>query len=80
MPTGIILAYSIPDGAQVFVDGYTESTGFGITRTPAMIHDVYAGTRVLTFVLPGYKNVTISIDLQQNGYSTVTAIMYPDKI
>jgi hypothetical protein len=77
MPTGIVLAYSVPDGVQVLVDGHPESAGFGITRTPTIIHDVYAGIRAITFTLPGYKDVTIYVDVPQNGYSTITAIMHP---
>ncbi len=77
MPTGTILAYSIPDGAQVLIDGYMEPTIFGFARTPALIDQVSAGTHDVTFTLPGYSNKTISIKIPQGGYSTVTAILIP---
>ena len=77
MPTGTILVYSIPAGAQVLVDGSPQYSIFGIARTPSIIHEIPAGTRNVTFVLPGYENVSISTDVPQEGYSTVTAIMPP---
>lgn len=77
MPTGIILAYSVPDGAQVLVDGFAQYTLFGIARTPAVIHNIPAGTRIVTFRLSGYEDFTISTNIPQGGYSNVTAIMNP---
>lgn len=79
MPTGTILAYSVPDGAQVLIDGYVAQSMFGIARTPTIIHEVAAGTRNVTFRLPGYTDVTISTEVPQGGYSTVTAILYHNK-
>lgn len=77
MPTGTILAYSIPDGAQVFVDGSIASTMFGFARTPALIDHVFAGTHSVTFRLPGYNDVTMSIYVPQGGYTSATAILVP---
>jgi len=77
MPTGAILAYSIPTGAQVLVDGIQQPTMFGFARTPAVMHEIPAGIRNVTFILPGYENVNISTDVPQGGYSTITAIMNP---
>lgn len=79
MPTGMILAYSVPDGAQVFIDGSVASSIFGIARTPAIIREVSAGTRNVTFRLPGYKEITVSTEVPQGGASTVTAILIPTK-
>ena len=79
MPTGVILAYSIPAGAQVLVDGIQQPTIFGFARTPAVMHEIPAGIRNVTFILPGYENVIISTDVPQGGYSTITAIMNPAK-
>ncbi len=77
MPTGSILAYSIPDGANVLVDGVSYPTTFGFPRTPAIIPGVPAGSHNVTFTLPGYESVTIPTSVPQAGYSTVTAIMRP---
>lgn len=77
MPTGTILAYSIPDGAQVLVDGSIAPTRFGFARTPAIIDQVSAGTHNVTFRLPGYVDVTMSTDVPQGGFTTVTAILQP---
>jgi hypothetical protein len=79
MPTGIILAYSIPDGAQVLIDGSIAPSMFGFARTPAIIREVAAGIRNVTFRLPGYDEVTISTEVPQGGSSTATAILVPTK-
>jgi hypothetical protein len=79
MPTGIILAYSVPDGAQVLIDGSVTPSMFGFARTPAIISEVAAGTRNVTFRLPGYTEVTIPTSVPQGGSSTVTAILIPTK-
>ena len=76
MPTGTILAYSVPDGAEVFVDGNSIPSKFGgIARTPTIIPDVSADRHNITFRLSGYKEETIPVDITQGGYSTVTAIL-----
>lgn len=75
MPTGTILAYSIPDGAQVLVDGSIAPTRFGFARTPALIDRVSAGTHNVTFRLPGYIDMTTSAEVPQGGFTTVTAIL-----
>lgn len=76
MPTGTILAYSIPDGAQVLIDGTTAPTRFGFARTPAIVDGVSAGTHNVTFRLPGYVETTISTEVPQGGYTTITAILH----
>lgn len=77
MPTGTLLAYSIPDGADVYVDGSALPTAYGIARTPAMIPQVYAGTHNITFRLPGYMEMTKQVSISQGGYATVYAILLP---
>ena len=79
MPTGMILAYSVPNGAQVLIDGSVASSMFGFARTPAIIHEVAAGTRYVTFRLPGYQEIIIPVEIPQGGASTVTAILIPIK-
>ncbi len=77
MPTGTILAYSIPDGAQVLVDGGVVPTMFGFARTPTIIHEVAAGTHSITFRIPGYIDERLFTEVPQGGYTTITAIMRP---
>lgn len=77
MPTGIILAYSIPDGADVYVDGVALPTRFGIARTPAMIPGISAGTHDVTFRLSGYIGETKTVSIEQGGYATIYAILRP---
>lgn len=77
MPTGIILAYSIPDGADVYVDGVSLPTRFGAARTPAMIPGVSAGTHDITFRLSGYIGETKTVSVEQGGYATIYAILRP---
>ena len=79
MPTGTILAYSIPDGAEVLVDGSSPPTRFGTARTPAMIPEVFAGTHNIIFRLPGYIDEVKSINVPQGGYSTVYAVLLSTK-
>ena len=79
MPTGTILAYSIPDGAQVFVDRIAMPTSFGFARTPTIIPEISAGTHDVTFILPGYIKQTKSVTVAQGGYATVYAILQPSK-
>ena len=77
MPTGIILAYSIPDGAEVLIDNVRAFTRFGTARTPALIPEVSASVHNVTFRLYGYVEKTIYVQIQQGGYSSVTAILDP---
>ena len=77
MPTGIIMAYSVPDGAQVYIDGVAQPGRFGIARTPTLIPEVPAGTRNVTFTLPGYINDTKAVDVPQGGFATVYGILHP---
>jgi len=79
MPTGTILAYSIPDGAQILLDGSIAPTMFGFARTPALIDQVSAGSHNITFRLPGYVDEIKSVSVPQGGYSTVYGILRPVK-
>ena len=76
MPTATILAYSVPDGAEVFIDGASASSRYGSARTPVLIPEVSAGRHNVTFRLRGYNEETLSVDIPQGGYSTVTAILH----
>lgn len=79
MPTGTILAYSIPDGAEILIDGSSPPTRFGFARTPAVIPEVFAGIHNVIFRLPGYIDEIKSISVPQGGYSTVNAVLRPVK-
>jgi hypothetical protein len=76
MPTGTILAYSIPDGAEVYIDGAMISTRTGAARTPAIIPEVPAGTRNITFILKGYIDETKRVEVPQGGYITVYVALH----
>jgi hypothetical protein len=77
MPTGTVMAYSIPDGAKVLIDGTLMFAKFGEAKTPTIIPEVPAGKRYITFRLYGYVEETKIIDVPQDGYITVTAILHP---
>jgi hypothetical protein len=79
MPTGTVLAYSIPDGADVYIDNIKVFTRFGSARTPALIPEVSAGTHDITFRLYGYAENTISARIHQGGYTTITGILNREK-
>jgi hypothetical protein len=75
MPTGIVLAYSVPDGASIFMDNIAVFTRFGAARTPALIPQISAGEHNIAFKLSGYTEKLMRIQVQQGGYTTVSAIL-----
>jgi hypothetical protein len=77
MPTGTVLAYSVPDGAEILIDNAPVSSRFGAARTPAIIPEVAGGTHNITFRLNGYAEKTMTVEIQQGGYATITAILSP---
>jgi len=77
MPTGTILAYSIPDGANVLVDGISYPSAFGVSRTPTMIPEIPAGNHTVTFRLTGYIEETRTVNVMPGGYVTVDAVLRP---
>jgi hypothetical protein len=78
MPTGTVLAYSVPDGAEILIDNAPVSSRFGSARTPAIIPEVSGGTHNITFRLYGYVEKIMVIQVQQGGYATITAILNPE--
>jgi hypothetical protein len=79
MPTGIIFAYSVPDGAEILMDGNSIYSAFGSSRTPALIHEISADTHSVTFRLHGYAEQTPTARVSQGSYTTVNAILSAEK-
>jgi len=77
MPTGTILAYSVPDGANVLVDGISYPSMFGVSRTPTMIPQIPAGNHTVIFRLPGYIEETVTVNVLPDGYATASAVLRP---
>lgn len=66
---------------KMTLPGYEDIEGvFTMTlgqTTPTIIPEVPAGTRYVAFRLHGYVEETKTIDVQQGGYVTITAILHP---
>lgn len=77
MPTGTILAYSIPEGADVLVDGISYPSVFGVSRTPTMVPQIPAGNHTVTFRLSGYIEEIRTVNVSPGGYAAVTAVLRP---
>lgn len=77
--TGTIRAYSIPDGADVFIykNPVLDQSG-NVATTPVMITDVPDGIRQVTFVMDGYFNETEFVDVDFGEYSDVMVTMRPN--
>lgn len=80
MPTGTISAYSIPDGADVYIDGIAIPAQYGApARTPTIIPGISAGTHDVTFRLSGYVDEVKTVDVIQGGWTSITAVFHPIK-
>lgn len=79
MPTGTIMAYSVPDGAQVLIDGIIIPGRSGVARTPTIIPEAPAGIRYVTFRLYGYIDDIKTVDVPQGGYASVYGVLHPIK-
>lgn len=74
LPSGAIIAVSIPPGAEIFIDGQRvieESS-----KTPTIVHNVPAGRHIIVFRLIGYLDEIISVDIPQGGYMEVSTRMH----
>ena len=69
---GNISFVSIPEGAEIFIDGVDQ-----LIRTPETITDVPAGSHTYTLKLSGYYDYTGTVEVQENQISIVIAILIP---
>ena len=77
MPTGSIFAVSVPTGALLYIDeSPVLDIGGQIARAPIIITGISAGTRYVTFVLPGYITETKSTYIAEGQWADVDAILH----
>ncbi|KAF5060571.1 PEGA domain protein [anaerobic digester metagenome] len=67
---GSIAITSVPMNASIFLDGNT--TGF---RTDATLEDVPVGEHTIELVMPGYRNVTRNITVEEDKCSILDVIL-----
>jgi len=70
--TGSIAITSVPANASIYLDG--KSTG---TRTDAILETVPAGKHTIEFVMPGYKNATRTVVVEEAERSTIDVVLSP---
>lgn len=76
--TGVLKAYSFPDGAEVYIDERPAMTPEGqIAKTPVTITNVPAGARQVTFKMPGHIDEMKLVDIEAGAWSEVSATMRP---
>jgi hypothetical protein len=69
---GALLVRSEPQGAEVSINGVVHG------RTPLMIRDLGAGSRVLRLDLPGYKRWSWAVAVVANKRTPVTVKLQPE--
>ncbi len=76
IPYGHIVANTIPDGAEVYLDGQPVFDTVGrIVTTPVTILDITTGVHRVTFKKQGYFDENVDIPIQNGLYSEATAVL-----
>ncbi|MFY1642765.1 PEGA domain-containing protein [Methanoculleus bourgensis] len=70
--TGSIAITSVPTNASIHLDG--KSTG---TRTDAILEAVPAGEHTIELVMPGYKNATRTLIVEEDECSAINMVLIP---
>ena len=71
--TGSIAVSSVPTNASIYLDG--NATG---ARTNATLEAVPIGRHTVELVMPGYRNVTRTVDVEENWCSILNLILIPE--
>lgn len=73
------MAYSVPDNAEIYIDGTPAIYPSGkIMKTPIMISDVPVGIHYVTFRFPGYTEETKVADVREGQWTDVDAILHTE--
>lgn len=76
VPYGHIVANTIPDGAEVYLDGQPIFDSLGlIAKTPVTILDIVTGIHKVTFKKQGYFDENVNVSIQNGLYSDVGAVL-----
>lgn len=71
------MAYSVPEGAEIYIDGSPAIyPSGGIIITPAMIREIPVGTHYVTFKLLGYVEDTKIAEVREGQWTDVDAILH----
>lgn len=71
---GIISLSSVPDGAEIFLDGIDQGV-----KTPNIITNVPAGTHTYSLKLSGYTDYTGTVEVLENQTSSISAAFTPQE-
>lgn len=76
IPYGHIVANTIPDGAEIYLDGRPVYDSIGnIATTPVTILDITTGVHSVTFRKQGYFDENVNVLIQNGLYSDAGAIL-----
>ncbi len=76
IPYGHIVANTIPDGAEVYIDGQPVFDTVGrVVTTPVTVLDITIGVHRVTFRKTGYFDENVDILIQNGLYSDAAAIL-----
>lgn len=75
IPYGHIVANTIPDGAEVYIDGQPVFDMGRIVTTPVTILDIATGVHRVTFKKQGYFDENIDVLIQNGLYSDAGTIL-----
>ncbi len=70
--TGMITISSVPANASIYLDGNV--TGL---RTDAILEGVPVGAHTIDLVMPGYRNATRSVTVEEDGRTALDLILSP---
>ena len=71
---GNISFASVPEGAEIFLDGVDQ-----LVRTPVTITDVPAGSHAYTLKLNGYNDYTGTVEVLKDQTVSVSAVLVPSE-
>ncbi len=73
---GHMVANTIPDGAEIYLDGQSvRDINGNIATTPSSITGIITGIHTVTFKKAGYTDISITIEIQNGLYSDVRTIL-----
>jgi hypothetical protein len=78
IPYGYLVANTIPDGAEIYIDGQPIFDTVGkVLTTPASILGIVIGRHTVTFRKKGYSDTNIDVFIENGLYSDAYAVLRP---
>lgn len=78
IPYGYLVANTIPDEAEIYIDGQAVFDSVGkVLTTPASILGIVVGRHTVTFRKKGYSDSIVEIDIDNGLYSDAYAVLRP---